>query len=376
MVVIDFILKHYVMILEIVGLWILLAISVNVSKRTIVLTSFATALLLLNTIAYDIEKYLSDLATLNVWRPILAQTIYVLYPAILFLTMQISAPVKKQYYWLVLIPEIVNIAVCYLSLWNGFVCSYSNDNHWRPGPLRYLPFIVFGFYIVVFMVQNFIYFKGYLIRDRVASFFIVFFAVVGATISWLQDETDSLNAIFAGAILLYYLFTYIHMSKVDQLTGLLNRQSFYRDIRIYSGIITAVASVDMNELKWINDTKGHFEGDNAIKAVAECLHCGARLRKTTYRIGGDEFAILFFGPDEEKVRNDVEEMRKQLARTDYSCAFGYAMKSEGENVENTLIRSDQKMYADKSAQKEAVIAGGGRLHRRKSDFLPDEPEQE
>ena len=376
MVVFDFILKHYVMILEIVGLWILLAISVTVSKRTVVLTSFASVLLLLNAIAYDVESYLQTFETLNIWRPILTQTIYVLYPAILFLTMQISAPVKKQYYWLVLIPEIVNIVVCYLSIWNGYVCSFTKDNHWLAGPLRYLPYVVFGFYVVVFMVQNFVYFSGYLITDRVASFLIVFFAAAGAAVSLAKGDTESLNALFAAAILLYYLFTYIHMSKVDHLTGLLNRQSFYRDMRIYSGMITAVASVDMNELKWINDTKGHFEGDNAIKTVAECLRNGMRLRKTTYRIGGDEFAILFFGQSEDKVKNDVEEMRKQLARTGYSCAFGYAMKGERETVENTLIRSDQEMYVDKSAQREAVIASGGQLHRRKTDFLPDEPKQE
>ena len=55
----------------------------------------------------------------------------------------------------------------------------------------------------------------------------------------------------------------------------------------------------MNELKWINDTRGHEAGDAAIKAVADCLMQGAGVSKHAYRVGGDEFVLLYVDKDEE-----------------------------------------------------------------------------
>ncbi len=71
--------------------------------------------------------------------------------------------------------------------------------------------------------------------------------------------------------------------------------------------ITAVVSVDMNDLKKINDTQSHSAGDLALTTVAECLTKNRVRNKKVYRIGGDEFAIFYRGQTEEDVQNDIDK---------------------------------------------------------------------
>ena len=95
-----------------------------------------------------------------------------------------------------------------------------------------------------------------------------------------------------------YMFLRFYDTDRDPLTGLRNRMSFYADCKRYGQLINAVASVDMNGLKELNDTKGHEAGDKALQAIADSLKDVAGRRIMVYRIGGDEFIILFIRQDQ------------------------------------------------------------------------------
>ena len=220
----------------------------------------------------------------------------------------------------------------------------------------------------MFLVQSVFYFRRLSLRGRFGLIYVVAAPISGVLIYLLFGISSDYSSIFASAILLYYLFLYIYMSKTDPLTGLSNRQCFYRDSKVLSSKITAVASVDMNELKWINDTKGHSAGDAALKTVADCITVGSGRQKAVYRVGGDEFVVFYFGKSAEDAEADIERMRAKLADTPYVCAFGYAMHPAGEDVDITLSKADEAMYADKSALKRAVLEKGGKLHRRCDDL--------
>ena len=51
------------------------------------------------------------------------------------------------------------------------------------------------------------------------------------------------------------------------------------------------------------------------------------------------------------MRNAISEMRENLSKTPYSCAFGYAMRKPGKSVESAIAQADQAMYADKATIK-------------------------
>ena len=175
---------------------------------------------------------------------------------------------------------------------------------------------------------------------------------------------DDNNKLFTSSIVLYYLCLYIHLSKIDALTSLSNRHSFYQDIATGGDNIYSVISIDMNELKFINDNFGHDAGDKAIAEVAKVLfdYTGKSLR--AYRVGGDEFIMLYFGTSEEIVINSIESMRKQIDKTSYSCAFGYSIRREKESIDELMKLADEMMYKNKKEMKKQLKEKGVELHTR------------
>lgn len=350
MSIMDYITENYVMLAELLGLCILLQVSVHVPRRTIFYTRIATGLLFLDSVLYNVELWTRDFETLSLWRPILTAAIYSLQPIILLIGMQITAPLTKRFLW-IFIPEIISIPLCFTSQWTHLVCYYTEDNHYHGGVLSNWPYLVFGFYVVVFIVQNLLFFRSGPPRDRIGFLYVVCSAVVGTLIYLIRGYSGDYSALFTSAILMYYLFVYIQMSKMDPLTKLLNRQCYYRDLEISASRITAVVSIDMNDLKWWNDTKGHMAGDHALAEVGRCISESGGKDRGVYRVGGDEFMVLYFGAVEREVREDIFAMQKLLTETPYVCAFGYSMVEKGQKVEEAILVSDGQMYENKAKLK-------------------------
>ncbi|MBO4354250.1 MAG: diguanylate cyclase [Clostridia bacterium] len=353
----EYLLTNFVMLFEIAGILLIIRLSVNVSKRTVTATVLSFSFILLSSILYSVERWLGQQETLSVWRVVSSYAVYAMQPIIIFLTMQIAAPIKKKWIWL-LAPELIGVILYVTSPWTKLVCWYNEWNDYQAGPLYRLPYMVFAFYIVVFLVQTIRYFRKYHVQEKICLVYVVSVSMGGMLFYLISDYVNDYNPIFTAAILLYYLLFYIQRSKVDSLTGLMNRQSFYKDIEKSSGHIKAIASVDMNGLKRINDTLGHHAGDVAIATIAENLLKGRKIKKSVYRVGGDEFVILYYAATEEDVAEDIEYMRKNLAKTDYVCAFGYSVVQPSTSVEDALKDSDEKMYEDKAALKKAALADG------------------
>ncbi len=161
------------------------------------------------------------------------------------------------------------------------------------------------------------------------------------------------------------------MSKQDYLTGLSNRQGFYKELPAVvekaqrEGRSLVVATIDIDGLKIINDTYGHEEGDFAIKSVADAV-ANIRLKdKICGRFGGDELVVCAIsegGDDEVLLKNDLaSDLQKVngIASKPYkvSASIGICVvPSESFNFGETLNTSDEKMYIMKI----------GRPNRRRS----------
>ena len=364
MFILRFIAEKYVMLIELIGLILFLRAGVHLPKRMLRWTLAAMLLLLLDAVMIRLELWTQTFETLSVWRLILTYGIYLVQPLIMLVITQITTPMQKKHWWITL-PWFISIPVYSSTQTTHFVNYYTQDNHYQGGLFSYYPYAIFGFYLAVFIVQGVIRMKSRDRAERLGILLIALSGVVGVLLFTLLDDSVSydFSDIFTTAILLYYLLLYVLMTKTDPLTGLLNRQCYYRDMALRTRRIGAVASIDMNELKWINDSQGHGAGDAAIQAVADCLNAGTR-QKRIYRVGGDEFAILYDSGNEDEVRADIAVMRGALEKTPYVCAFGCAMAAGGE-IEEAMKRADREMYADKAALKQAVVDGGGALHGRK-----------
>ena len=134
-------------------------------------------------------------------------------------------------------------------------------------------------------------------------------------------------------------------NKIDVLTGAFNRASFYNDIDKLGHKVTSVISIDMNDLKKINDTKGHDEGDKAIITISKVLLNVDDSNVRIYRIGGDEFAALCFYKVKENVENFIKKAKKELNKTKYNCSFGYSYKDTSD-LHETYKNADNEMYKE------------------------------
>lgn len=163
------------------------------------------------------------------------------------------------------------------------------------------------------------------------------------------------------AITIADLFQAVREQAVtDALTGLYNRRYFEESLAKEVQRAKrqqqpfSVVGIDLDYLKKINDTHGHFYGDLAIKSIAEVLKSNARSVDVPARIGGEEFNVLLPGIGSEGAMVAAERIRKSIERMDIDTvghitgSLGVATYFEHtENVEELLELTDQAMYASK-----------------------------
>ncbi|GIJ45746.1 hypothetical protein Val02_26320 [Virgisporangium aliadipatigenens] len=147
----------------------------------------------------------------------------------------------------------------------------------------------------------------------------------------------------------------------DELTGLPNRTMFARatDAALSGGdpLRTAVALVDLDDFKSINDRLGHTVGDALLRAVGQRLVTGVRPTDIVARLGGDEFAVLLRDVEPERrmahVQRIVDELsvpvnargHDLLVRASVGVACGGPALDSGE----LLRRADVAMYTAKES---------------------------
>mgnify|MGYP000719436106 CR=1 FL=1 len=112
-------------------------------------------------------------------------------------------------------------------------------------------------------------------------------------------------------------------ANTDYLTELPNRRSFFHDAKQSISSFTrdnmpyGLAMLDIDYFKKVNDTYGHEAGDHILKVLA--LYMKKHLRKALLaRLGGEEFAILMSGSDQEQIYNKLDDFRRDISVSQFS----------------------------------------------------------
>ncbi len=255
--------RNYVMIYELIGLLITIHISAHLPRKTKNMARVTIVLLLFTMLLHTAEEIIQEIPNSMVGRYILTCAKYTTYPVIMMCIIFVISPFQKKMSrknkLLFLAPEVLSIPFYITTPWTKLIVYYSVDegnySYYHSGPLKYWPYVIFGIYTALFLVFNIIMMRKYSNRHKQIIVYICAFAVIGIGIFLGLEITDDYTPIFTSSLLLYYLLLYIHLSTIDQLTGLMNRQTYYQDIEFRSAIFQGVISVDMNKLKYLND---HF----------------------------------------------------------------------------------------------------------------------
>ncbi|MFN9966525.1 MAG: diguanylate cyclase [Lysobacteraceae bacterium] len=162
------------------------------------------------------------------------------------------------------------------------------------------------------------------------------------------------------------------LATKDFLTGLSNRRHFFelaeRRLEGYrqAGRQAAVATLDIDHYKKINDTWGHDGGDLALKAVARVLQSHMRQEDICARFGGEEFVVLAGGLDTDASRAYFEALRERIAAIDVelpddrrfglTTSIGVRLIPAGEVValHAALNDSDRQLYLAKAGGRNRV----------------------
>lgn len=153
-----------------------------------------------------------------------------------------------------------------------------------------------------------------------------------------------------------------HSGYKDPLTQLPNRRAFQRELETAAkrstraGSTIALAYIDLDHFKPINDSFGHHVGDAVLMSVAQRLNTAVRVCDSVARIGGDEFVALI-----EEIKSDediipiVERIVKSIKepflvsgqQIDISCSVGIAVYPRDGDIEKLMICADAAMYKAK-----------------------------
>lgn len=148
----------------------------------------------------------------------------------------------------------------------------------------------------------------------------------------------------------------------DQMTGLKNRRAYSEALERLEREAPAscwVIMMDSNGLKRINDTLGHFAGDEMIVGIAECLRRAFEGITSVFRLGGDEFCVVMEGTEQE-VNDRLQAFEgfcgewKGQYINGISVSYGSACTGEFPDTDALTKAADQRMYAFKSAYYQAA----------------------
>ena len=266
---------------------------------------------------------------------------------LVFLSNVIHVRVRNALYGLALLNVVMSIA----SIFTGWYFWYDDGAIQHLGKLVVIPFGLSALYLGIVLAASFRKFRLGMFGEG-AFLAVLCIGVIAATI---LNTVFGYHYLISGMAVLccvfYYLFFTTQTLTRDALTSALNRHSFYKDVERMKRQQMFVISMDLNGLKRINDTIGHDAGDKAILAVAEAMHENVPPRCRCYRMGGDEFEILYPGAALADVEKLAEALKFSVEAKSYSVAIGYQEYRKDMDFDAVFREADAMMYEDKVRMK-------------------------
>lgn len=157
------------------------------------------------------------------------------------------------------------------------------------------------------------------------------------------------------------------LARLDKLTGLINSRAFMEQAPILmdfcrrEGNPLAMAYIDLDGFKQVNDTRGHQQGDEVLRAAAHAMKSKLRGSDVLGRIGGDEFAVMLPNTSEEGAVEILEKLRAAIESEmrELDCAVTASIGAAAYSVppsrlDDAIRAADEVMYAVKSSGKNRV----------------------
>ncbi|MGF0540298.1 GGDEF domain-containing protein [Agrobacterium sp. ES01] len=175
---------------------------------------------------------------------------------------------------------------------------------------------------------------------------------------------------------------YARLSRVDMLSGLLNRRAFSKVLE-EADENASLAIFDLDRFKSINDCHGHAVGDAVIKAVSGVIRDVFPQPSVCARLGGEEFGVIILAGSVAERHAKVEEVRARIADqpilSDHASitatvSAGIAEFGDGRPADIVYTAADRALYLAKAGGRNRVVhegEGHELFARRETSLAPD-----
>jgi diguanylate cyclase (GGDEF)-like protein len=220
----------------------------------------------------------------------------------------------------------------------------------KPGPWR-LIWLIAGMTSILFIASELVALTtqgtALGLEHQIPLFGAIFAVTVGFILTYLGGQRVTERA--------------LSLSETDELTQLGNARAF----DLHLGDLArrkqrfALMYLDVDGLKKVNDSRGHADGDLALKDVAAILRTSTRTSDLAARLGGDEFALLLPGADPAIAQGIAEKVLAALAISEpperrVGASIGIVADAQRFTTTEAVRKADTAMYASKTA-------GGSRI---------------
>jgi len=155
-------------------------------------------------------------------------------------------------------------------------------------------------------------------------------------------------------------------AQTDALTGLINRRTLEEELRrmMRDEIPFALALVDLDRFKLVNDTHGHEAGDRSLRTFAHVVRTMLREDDHIARWGGEEFLIALPHSDIEGAVDVMNRIRASLANVlqgghvVFTASFGVTDSTRADSLQDLIRLADRGLYAAKAGGRDRVVVGG------------------
>lgn len=156
-------------------------------------------------------------------------------------------------------------------------------------------------------------------------------------------------------------------AMTDPLTGLANRRAFDQHMSMLAerqNAKYAIAVLDLDHFKAVNDAFSHVLGDEVLRNVAQCLIKGCRGTDLICRIGGEEFALILNGSSPTQIYNVCERLRGSIEQFDWvslaqglemSASIGVAHAEAGLTPAEVFAKADNRLFYAKAKGRNRVV---------------------
>ncbi|MCT7377444.1 GGDEF domain-containing protein [Chelativorans salis] len=160
-------------------------------------------------------------------------------------------------------------------------------------------------------------------------------------------------------------------AATDFLTRCLNRGSFSARVEKWlvdgghdQAVTGALLVIDADHFKKINDRFGHYEGDMALKAIAQAIRSAVRKTDFVGRLGGEEFGVFLPGATERGAASVAERIRQRVNRAAFnpggescplSVSVGCATFAHRVGFSELFRVADERLYEAKNAGRNRIM---------------------